>query len=201
MKIIGITGGIGSGKSVAADYFRKAGIPVIDTDKTGHDLLENNTTVQKAVIADFGDDITEDGKTISREKLAALIFTDTLSRQRLNAILHPEIIAEVKRYCTVLQEAGKRAVLVEAALIGESKHKEPWLTALILVAASESVRIKRLMQYRDFSREEAQRRIAVQTPPEKKIALADWIIDNNSHLEALQTQVLQIAEEILEKDK
>ena len=162
-------------------------------------LIENDPVIQKKIVEAFGDAITTDGKTISREKLAALVFANTESRHQLNALLHPAIIAEVGRQCTALQDSGHTAVLVEAALIGESGAKDPWIEALILVLASEEIRIERLMQFRNFTREEAQRRIAAQTPPEKKAVFADWVIDNNGDQKALQTRVLQVAKEILKQ--
>jgi len=199
MKIIGLTGGIGSGKSAAASFFREAGIPVIDADSIGHNLLENNPAIQKAVIAAFGNNITTDGGAISREKLAALAFADAAVRQQLNAILHPAIIAEVGKRCAACQAEGYDAIIVEAALIGESGQRDGWLTGLILVLASEPVRIDRLMRYRSFSREEAMRRIAAQTPPNNKRAIADWTIDNSGDLETLCTRVIQVVQEIREK--
>jgi len=199
MKIIGLTGGIGSGKSAAASFFREAGIPVIDADSIGHNLLENNPAIQKAVIAAFGNNITTDGCAISREKLAALAFADAAVRQQLNAILHPAIIAEVGKRCAACQAEGYDAIIVEAALIGESGQRDGWLTGLILVLASEPVRIDRLMRYRSFSREEAMRRIAAQTPPNNKRAIADWTIDNSGDLETLCTRVIQVVQEIREK--
>lgn len=199
MRLIGLTGGIGSGKSAAADNFREAGITVIDADSIGHNLLEKDPAIQEVVLAIFGEEMLADNGIISREKLAARAFADAESRQQLNALLHPAIIAEMGRQCAALQASGQATILVEAALIGESGQKDPWLDAVILVLASEALRIERLMQYRNFSREEAKRRMAAQTPPEKKSAFADWVIDNNGDQTALRACVFQIAQEIREK--
>ena len=199
MKIIGLTGGIGSGKSAAARYFRNAGIPVIDADSTGHEVLENDPAVKQAVISFFGESILTPEAVVSREKLAERTFSNPVARQHLSAILHPAIIAEVGKCCAAFQAEGQKAVIVEAALIGESGQRDGWLTGLILVLASEPVRIERLMHYRSFSREEAMRRIAAQTPPETKRPIADWIIDNDGDLETLRTHVMRVSEEIFEE--
>lgn len=198
MKIIGLTGGIGSGKSAAAQCFRDACIPVIDADSTGHEVLENDPAVKKAILSFFGEGVLTPDAVVSREKLAECTFSDPAARQHLNAILHPAIIAEVGKRCAAFQAEGHKAVIVEAALIGEAGQRDGWLTGLILVLASESVRIKRLIHYRNFSREEAIRRITAQTPPEKKRAIADWIIDNDEDMGALRTRVLQVAQEIFQ---
>jgi dephospho-CoA kinase len=196
MKIIGLTGGIGSGKSAAAQCFRDAGIPVIDADSTGHRLLETDPAIRQAVIEIFDDGILTPEGAISREKLAARTFGDAAARQRLNALLHPAIIVEVGKRCAAYHVEGHDVLIVEAALIGESGQRDAWLTGLILVLASESVRIERLINYRNFSREEAIRRIAAQTPPEDKRAIADWVIENDGDLETLQARVQQVAAEI-----
>ena len=196
MKIIGLTGGIGSGKSAAAQCFRDAGVPVIDADRTGHDLLENDPLIKQTVIEIFGNGVITSDGVISREKLAARTFSDVAVRQQLNALLHPAIIAEMGKRCAAYHAEGHDVIIVEAALIGESGQRDAWLTGLILVLASESVRIERLMQYRNFSREEAVRRIAAQTPPENKRHIADWIIENNGDLTTLRTCVIQVVEEI-----
>jgi len=196
MNIIGLTGGIGCGKSAAAAYFREAGVPVIDADAAGHELLESDANLRAAVVGSFGGDIIGQDGALSREKLAARVFTDPDARRRLNALLHPAIIAEVGRRCAALNEAGHESVIVEAALIGEGGRRDPWLSGIILVLAEEQIRMERLMRYRQFTREEAQRRMAAQTPPETKAAFADWIIDNNADRDGLRLQVMKIADAI-----
>ena len=196
MKIIGLTGGIGSGKSAAAQCFRDAGIPVIDADSTGHRLLETDPDIRQALLETFGDSILDSDGVIAREKLAELVFRDDALRKQINSILHPAIIAEVGRQCTAHHAVGCEAVIVEAALIGESGKRDAWLTELILVTASSDTRIERLVRFRNFSHEDAARRIAAQLSPERKRAIANWVIENDGDLEALQSRVLQITEEI-----
>jgi len=200
MRIIGLTGGIGSGKSAAAACFREAGIPVIDADGIGHVLLEQNPEIRNALICAFGDSILAKDGAISRERIAESVFQNASYRQQLNAILHPAIIAEVGRQCTEYHRQGNDAIIVEAALIGESEQRDPWLSGLILVLASESIRIERLVRFRNFSHEEAVRRIAAQKPPEQKRALADWVIENSGDMDALRKQVLGIVAVIKDRE-
>lgn len=196
MKIIGLTGGIGSGKSTVAACFRDQGIPVIDADSIGHRLLETDPAIRQAILDIFGDSILDADDAIAREKLAEQVFCNEPLRKQLNGILHPAIVAEVGRQCAAHHTAGCEAVIVEAALIGESGSREPWLTGLILVTASPNIRIERLVRFRSFSREDAVRRIAAQLSPERKRVIADWVIDNDGGLEALKEHVLKVAEEI-----
>ncbi len=198
MKIIGLTGGIGSGKSQAAAYFREAGIPTIDADAIGHQILESDRDIRNALISTFGATITNDGAAIDRGKLAERVFADSSARKQVNALVHPAIIAEVSRQCAALYEAGRNTIIVEAALLAESGNQDPWLTALALVLASEQTRIERLTRHRGFTREEAQQRIAAQTIPESKKNAARWIIENNGDLDALHARVQEIAMEIVE---
>ncbi len=195
MKIIGLTGGIGSGKSTVAQYLRDEGIPVIDADDTGHRLLEEDPSVQHAVLDAFGAEVMGNG-TLSRQKLADRIFADDAARKRLNALLHPAIIQSVKAQCMDLYQRGHKVIVVEAALMGEGVVKESWLSGLILVLAGEDQRVMRLARYRDMNETEARRRMKVQTSPERKRALADWIITNDGSMKALRRKAALLAREL-----
>lgn len=195
MKILGLTGGIGSGKSTVAQLLREEGFPVIDADHTGHELLALDASIRREVIDAFGDEIVE-GDGISREKLAARVFTDDVARSRLNGILHPAIIRQVTQRCMEEFQQGHPVVIVEAALLGEQEEKEPWLSGLILVLTEAEERVKRLVKYRDMKESEARERIAAQTPPERKIPLADWLIYNDGNTEHLKCRVAALAGEL-----
>lgn len=193
MRLIGLTGGIGSGKSTVAHLLREEGIPVIEADKMGHRLLEEDAEIQKAVAETFGQDVMENG-LLSREKLAARIFVDAGARRRLNALLHPAIIQLVNLQCADLSESGYRVIVVEAALIGEAGGREPWLSGLILVLADADVRIKRLVEHRKMREAEARRRMTAQTLPETKASFADWIIYNNGDMQTLKEKVISLSQ-------
>jgi dephospho-CoA kinase len=195
MKIIGLTGGIGSGKSTAARFLEEEGIPVIDADQAGHLLLAENGQIQEQVIAAFGEDVLVEGR-LSREKLAAYVFSDESARTILNALLHPAIIESVMQRCAALCQQGCPVIVVEAALLSEGGRKEPWLDGLILVLTDADKRIDRLVTYRNMEEQDARQRLVVQTAPETKRPLADWIIHNGGDLENLREQVNSLAEEL-----
>lgn len=195
MKIIGLTGGLGSGKSAAASCFAEQGLPVIDADSIGHALIARDKTIQEALHDMFGAGIFSEG-AVSREKLAARVFSDDDARRRLNALLHPAIMESVSQRCASLGRAGHSAVIVEAALLGESGRREPWLAGLILVRAPSQLRLDRLVRDRGMTADEVMRRMAAQSNPDIKISIADWIIDNSGDREALCEQARAIAADI-----
>jgi len=195
MKIIGLTGGTGSGKSTAARRFEERGIPVIDADRIGHELIAPGGAAEASVIVAFGEDIVESG-TIDRAKLGAKVFASDDARLKLNAIVHPALFAEIARRAMAHAESGAEAVMVDAALLAENGSKDAWLAGLVLVDAPVDVRVRRLREGRGIDEAESRRRIAAQTDPESKRAAADWIIDNGSGLEALYAQVDAVAEAI-----
>jgi len=194
VRIYGITGGTGSGKSEAARRFAELGVPIIDADAIGHDVIARGGVAEKAVIAAFGPEIVSDG-AIDRAKLGARVFSDEEARRRLNAIVHPAIGMVIATRCAALAEEGNEAVIVDAALLAENGRKDDYLSGLIVVTCPLDVRIRRLSAFRGIDEPEARRRIAAQTPPERKLAIADWVIDNGGSKEELRARVDAIAGE------
>ncbi|GMW02448.1 MAG: dephospho-CoA kinase [Candidatus Hydrogenedentota bacterium] len=194
MKIIGLTGGIGSGKSEAARRFDAYGIPVIDADAIGHALLRPGSPVESELLRIFGVDIIVNG-AIDRGKIAEIVFRDANVRADLNRLVHPLIVSEVARRCTELSDQGKPRAIVEAALLGEAGVREPYLDGLILVLAPEPVRVSRLVERRGMTAKDARLRVAAQQPPENKLAIADWVIHNDADLPHLHRQVDTIIRE------
>lgn len=188
MKTYGLTGGIGSGKSLAAAAFAKHGIPTIDLDAIGHTVIGPEGAATKSVIDAFGADIISCG-TIDRQALGEIVFSDDAALTRLNRLVHPAIGQELERQCARLAVAGHVAIIVEAALLGENMQFEPWLDGLILVLCSESTRVRRLVSSGRMNASQAQQRIAAQVPPESKRGLAKWVIDNEGTEEDLVVQV------------
>ena len=196
MKLYGLTGGAGSGKSLAGEFFQKHGIPVIDADAVGHALIAAGGEAESKVIGAFSEGILHDG-IISREKLAKIVFTDAAARKRLNAIIHPLIFEGVQRRADAFAETGNEIVLMDAALLGEQGVLEPMLSGLILVLAPEALRIQRLSGIRGMSEADAKRRIAAQTPPEEKRNLAEYVIENKGSKADLFEQVAIISEKLM----
>lgn len=195
MRIIGLTGGTGSGKSAAGKRFAELGIPVIDADAIGHALIAPGGAAEAAVREAFGDAVLSGG-TIDREKLGARVFGDAAARAQLNAIVHPLLAGEVARRCMELAAQGQEVVLLDAALLGENGQRETFLSGLILVLASEETRRDRLVRQRGMDARRAEAQIRAQRPPEEKRELADWVILNDGSIEALERRVDEIAGEI-----
>lgn len=194
MRIYGLTGGTGGGKSEAARRFASHGIPIIDADAIGHEVIAPGGAAEQAVAAAFGPAILTDG-AIDRAKLGALVFRDDDARRKLNSIVHPAIGMAIAMRCAALAEENE-LVLIDAALIAENGKKEDYLNGLILVLCPDALRVQRLVANRNIDEAEARRRIAAQTPPERKLALADWVIDNSGGIEALHARVDEIAGEL-----
>jgi dephospho-CoA kinase len=191
----GLTGGTGSGKSQAAARFAELGFPVISADRLGHEAIAPGGEAEAAVIEAFGEAVVAEGR-IDRGKLGRLVFRDREALERLNAIVHPAIHRLIARRLRELGEAGGEGVLLDAALLGEKGGKDPCLETLTLVLAAKELRVSRLMKARGWSVEEARARISMQTPPEKKLAFADQVIQNNGGLKQLNEQVDHVAQKL-----
>ena len=195
MRIYGLTGGTGSGKSEAARRFASHGIPIIDADAVGHEVIAPGGAAEKSVIDAFGEGILTDG-AIDRGKLGTQVFRNEEARKKLNSIVHPAIGMAIAMRCAALAEQHD-VVIIDAALIAENGKKEDYLSGLMLVLCPDELRVQRLVAHRGVDEAEARRRIAAQTPPEKKLALADWVIDNSGDIDALHARVDEVAEELM----
>jgi dephospho-CoA kinase len=195
MRIYGLTGGIGSGKSEVARRFEDLDIPVIDADRIGHEVLGPGGAAVEAVAAAFGPGVLSES-AIDRKKLARIVFADKAAIEKLNAIVHPAIGRVIAERCIDLAAEGREVVVVDAAVLAEGGRREEWLDGLILVTCREDLRLSRLVQLRGMDAEEARRRIASQTAPETKMPLADWVIENEGDLDRLHERVDRVAAEI-----
>jgi dephospho-CoA kinase len=195
MRIYGLTGGIGSGKSEAARRFEALGLPVIDADRIGHEAIEPGGAAERGVIEAFGEGILTGGR-IDRKKLAERVFGDLAALDRLNRLTHPAVAQEIARRTADLADAGHQVAIIEAALHAEDGKLAEWLSGLVLITCPEQTRIERLVRDRGMSPVEARARIASQTPPETKAPLAKWIIRNDGDFDRLQKQVERVAREL-----
>lgn len=199
IRIYGLTGGTGSGKSAAARRFEEHGIPVVDADKVGHRVLAPGGAAEEAVLSAFGDGIVT-GNHIDRAKLGAIVFADADALDRLNRLVQPALFLGISEDLERLAEDGYGHAVIDAALLAESGRKEGILCGLILVLADHDLRVQRLVELRGLSVDEAEQRIAAQTPPEKKIQAADWIIHNTGSLEDLYNRVDHVVTAIKHDD-
>lgn len=192
---VGITGSIASGKSTVARRLKDRGIPVIDLDKVGHEVLRKRHEAFEPVVAAFGEAILGPDGEIDRRKLGAVVFADPAARERLNQIMHPRIRAEESRRVEAMAEAGETAVATEAALLLETGQKKRF-DFFVVVGCAPEIQIARLMKRDGSTLEEAKRRIESQLSFEEKKAQADWVIDTSGEKEAMLAETDRLAEEI-----
>jgi dephospho-CoA kinase len=172
-KIIGLTGGIGSGKSSIAKHIESLGIPVYIADTEAKKILDTADVIAK-VIALFGDDILENGK-IDRKKIAALVFQDPEKLKKYNAIIHPEVYLHFQNW--VKQHNNYPLVVKEAAILFESgSYKD--CDKIILVIAPKENRIQRVMKRDAVTREAVEQRMSLQWDDETKKSMSDFVIEN-----------------------
>jgi len=186
--VIGITGGVGSGKSSAADIVRNYGFPVIDADKIARDLMVPGQKLHWQVIEEFGDEIVDDTGALDREKLGHLIFSDDNYRRRLDAITHPVIVEQMKSSLDELMEEDFRAIVSDVPLLYEVSI-EDWFDEVWVIWCDRSERLRRLTVRDEISEGEAMRRLRSQIPLQKKVKLADRVIDNSKSLFHLKRQI------------
>ena len=182
---VGLTGGIGSGKSSVSSLFEEWGAYVFDADTIAKDTLNTNETAQGEIIAEFGTDVlNRDGK-IEKSKLARIAFQDEDHQLRLNAIIHPYVFAKIDSSFDKIMEKGNHDIFcVDAALIYESAA-DTHMDYVIVVTSLLRLRTERVMSRGRMTREEFLRRIDLQWPDEDKVNMADFVIHNNGTKEDL----------------
>jgi dephospho-CoA kinase len=187
VRIWGLTGNIGSGKSTVARMLAAGGIPVIDADLVAREVVEPGKPALREIASRFPGVLRPDG-SLDRKALAARVFADAGERAALNAIIHPRIGEEVALRMATLAEAGERVAVYEAALIVENGLQRD-LDGLIVVSASPKTRMARMRLRDGTSESEAEARIASQLPEEEKARHATVVIDNSGSEADLVAQV------------
>jgi dephospho-CoA kinase len=184
--LVGITGGIGSGKTSLAEIFKILGAVVIDADKVGKKVLENNKNVFKKIINEFGKDVIEKENKISRKKLASIVFNDREKLDKLNSIIHPPMIKLIKEEISKEFKLKRNPmIVVDAALIYEAKMEDKF-DYIINVCADVKNRMKRTALKNKISKKEVERRINSQILEEIKIKKSHYNIENNGTIEELK---------------
>ena len=190
IKLVGLTGGIGSGKSTVAQMIRERGIPVLDADAIARQVVEPGQPAYGEIVAAWPEVLTDDGR-IDRKKLGAIVFSNPVSQARLEAITHPRIREQVAVQSKALEAAGHRLAFLEAALLVETGfHKQ--LDGLVVVSLAGEVQVERVMARDGCSRDSALARIRAQRPLADKIRVADHVIDNGGSAEVTRAQVTEI---------
>ena len=176
---VGLTGGIGSGKSTASQHFNSLGAYVINADEEAKNLISTNETVQNELIAEFGTDIIDGTGSVNKKKLARIAFQDQDHQQRLNSVVHPYIYNLIDKEFNQVLNVGKHDIfIVDGALIFESGY-DVHLDYVIVVTAQLKHRMERALGRETLSREEILKRIEFQWPEKEKVNLADFVIHND----------------------
>jgi dephospho-CoA kinase len=195
MKIVGLTGGIASGKTMVSDYLLSLGAPVVDADVISRRLTEPGQPALLAIAAVFGEEYLDENRRLKRKELGRLIFGDKTSRLKLNQILHPLIREAVNQELARYEKAGFPAVVLSAPLLLEGgmdrTTDEVWLVAL-----EPEEQLRRLMARDGIDGEEGRKRLAAQSSLADKLAKAHRIIDNNGSPEATRQRVKVLWREI-----
>ena len=188
MIVIGLTGGIASGKSTVSRMLSELGAVVIDADKVGHEAFRPHTEAWRKVVAAFGKGILDQNEEIDRSKLAQLVFNDPKALKRLNRIMHPLMHRIVEQKIEALRNQGVEVVVLEATLLIEARWTDlvdqVWVTI-----TPEAAVVNRLVSQKRFTEEQARARIKSQTPIAQRAKNADVVIENDSDMNTLRKKV------------
>lgn len=193
--IVGLTGGIASGKSTVAEFFRQKGIPVVDADEISHAVTEPDAEGAKAIEENFGNEMFV-SKCLDRKKLAAYCFANKERTEKLNSVLHPIIIKEMLRQTEEYEKAGAKTVIWDVPLLFET-GLDRYCNKIIAVVCNENTRILRAQKRSDISAEEVKKRISRQMSDGERRKRADYIIDNGKSKEETFLQAEKISEEFI----
>lgn len=190
MKIVGLTGGISSGKSTVSSYLKQLKIPVIDADEVARKVVEPNSQGAREIRKAFGSDVFEEDGSLNRQKLGALIFSNAENRQKLDDLLQPlikiMILDEIEEY----RQKGENMIVLDLPLLFE-KHYEKLCEEIIVVYIPKELQLERLMRRNQYTKQEALSRIDSQLSIEEKRKRATVLLDNQGTIQQLYQQVEQ----------
>ena len=199
--LVGLTGGIGSGKSLAASFFKELGAHIIDADQLSRDLVHPGQTALKEIVNYFGKNILDSTGNLNRRKLAKIVFQDSKKKSVLEEILHPKIFKkEQEVFLKICTKAPFAIVIIDAALLIESGNYKH-VNKVIVVRSSEESQIQRILSRNAVSFDEAVAIIKNQMSLEEKIKYADFILDNNMQQEDLKHKVQELFPQLLNISK
>ena len=194
---VGLTGGLGSGKSTASKFFNSLGAYILDADSTAKNLIEKSEDVKNELIKEFGTDIMDANSNVDKTKLARVAFQDEEHQQRLNYVVHPHIHNAIdKCFNEIHDQNNYKLFIVDAALIYESGY-DAHLDYVIVVTAQLKHRMERALNRNTLSRDEILKRIDFQWPEEEKTSLADFVIHNDGTEAELSDQITKLFKELV----
>ena len=195
MKLIGLTGGIASGKSTVATILKQLGSTVINADELSREVVQPGNEAWKEIVGTFAADILQSDQTLDRKKLRTMVFNSPEARKKLEAIIHPKVRALAEKRIRELAAAGRSIIVYEVPLLFEGQL-HLWLRPVILVASDVNTQKQRLRDRDHLTDTEAQQHIDAQMSLDEKRKLADYVIENNGSLDDLEHQVKSVLEMI-----
>jgi dephospho-CoA kinase len=191
-RVIGLTGGIASGKSTVGRMLSEQDFPVIDTDRLAKEVVEPGKPALEELVMAFGREILGDNGTLDRRRMLDVILTDADARQLVEKIIHPHVFKRMDKILQHLAASGNNVVIVEVPLLFEAGWQDLF-DYVVTVLAPEPLCIKRLTKRKEISHEMASKWMATHIPQEVKAKRSDYIIHNNAGLDELRTQVNNLA--------
>jgi len=200
--LVGLTGGVASGKSIVAQMLVELGAHLIDTDQLARKVVEPDRPAWRDIVARWGEGILNEDRSINRGKLAQIIFSNPKARKELEGMTHPRIDEEVKRLVEELEYAdnGRGIIIIDIPLLYEVNWQDK-VDLVMVVYADEDTQIERLLKRRGMTREEAQARLNSQIPLSEKVKYADFVIDNSGPMQRTKDQVKEIFGKLVEYEK
>jgi dephospho-CoA kinase len=195
VKLLGLTGGIASGKSTVAVILRRLGASIINADELSREVVQPEQPAWKEIIETFGPDILQEDRTLDRRKLRKIVFDNPEARKKLEAIIHPRVRALAERKISELAAAGCSIIVYEVPLLFEAQI-HLWLRPVILVACETATQKRRLLERDHLTEIEAQQHLDAQMSLEQKRKLADYVVENDGNLEELEQQVRRVLQQI-----
>lgn len=192
MRVIGLTGGIASGKSTVTNMLKEKGIPVCDVDVVAKEVIAKGSVGLQQLVLEFGEALLTPQKTLDRHTLATMIFSDATLRKRVDAILHPLILEKVNIW--VAQQTAP-VVVVDMPLLFEVGYDKQ-VDVTVVVYVDSVTQLERLMKRNGYTKEEAQQRIDAQLSIQEKVKKATYVIDNTQTIAQTQQQLQQILEKL-----
>jgi len=196
MFLVGLTGGIATGKSTVSSAFREYGVAVLDADVIARKVVEPGRPAWKKIKKEFGDEVFLPNGTLNRQRLGEIIFANQEKRRILNKITHPQVYKEMFLQCLALFLKGHRYAVLDLPLLYESGYMVPFVNKIVVVKCRPEQQLQRLMDRNLFTAQEALSRINAQMSLEEKCRRADFVIDNSRSVEDTETQVRRTVEDL-----